>query len=492
MPGYVQILILCAALAALVLLCARILLRARRLRGHPWPDEAPPEADGRLAERAAESLSQMIRFQTVSHLSPSDRGGYGEWARLRECLRQRYPLTHQHLLCEQIGFSLLYRWAAPEPEPGSEPDREPILLCAHLDVVPADNAGAWTHGPFSGDIEDGYVWGRGALDCKNVLVCVLEAVETLLEEGIVPSRDIFFAFGHDEELGGPDGAGTLAALFAERNAHFEMVLDEGSCLCRSAIPVGRPVAHIGVAEKGMANLRFTARADGGYAAKPPRHTGLGRLSEAVCRLEFRPLPPRLTPLVRDSLTALGPGLPPLWRLFLGNLWLFRRRVLRLLAARSDSNALIRTTVAPTMAKGSDAANVLPDSAEIVLNMRVLHGENDAALTRYLTDLTEDLDVKVEVLSSIDPSRVSRYDNRTFKALSASVGRAFGPAPVVPDLMCGGTDARHYEAFSDCVYRFMPFVLTPGEQERVHGTDERVRIEALGRAVAFYRDLMQTF
>lgn len=488
MPGYLQILAWCAlpAVAAVILIC--MLLRARRLRGRGWHGAPPPDVHDPMAQRAAESLSQAIRFQTVSHASPADRGGYGEWARLRETLRQRYPLTHKTLLCENVGFSLLYRWAAPEMAMGEA--KAPILLCAHTDVVPAE--GAWTHGPFEGDIAGGYVWGRGALDCKNVVVCILEAVEALLEQGVTPPRDIFLAFGHDEELGGADGAGTLAALFAERNASFDMVLDEGGCLCRSAIPVGQPVAHIGVAEKGMANLRFSAREEGGSASRPPRRTALGRLSEALCRLEFRPLPPRLHPLVRDSLTALGPGLGLGWRMMLSNLWLLRRQLLRKLAQRGDTNALIRTTIAPTMAKGAPTPNALPDRAEVVLNMRVLHGENDAALTQYLTGLTDDLGVEVEVLSSTDPSRVSRYDGRGFEVLSASIRRAFGPVPVVPGLVCGGTDARRYETFSDCVYRFTPFVLTPNDQTRVHGPDERVSVEALGRAVAFYMDLIQNF
>ncbi|MCL2031623.1 MAG: M20/M25/M40 family metallo-hydrolase, partial [Oscillospiraceae bacterium] len=298
MPGYLQILSLCAPAAALIVICVCVFLRGRRLRGRGWRDVPPPEVDERQARRAAESLSQAIRFQTVSHASLAERGGYGEWVRLREALRQRYPLTHKTLLCENVGFSLLYRWAAPVPAAGAAV-KAPVLLCAHTDVVPAE--GAWSHGPFEGDIADGYVWGRGALDCKNVVICILEAVESLLEEGVTPARDIFLAFGHDEELGGADGAGELAALFAERNARFEMVLDEGGSLCRSAIPVGRPVAHIGVAEKGMADLRFTAREESGSASRPPRRTALGRLSEALCRLEFRPLPPRLHPMVRDSL-----------------------------------------------------------------------------------------------------------------------------------------------------------------------------------------------
>lgn len=483
MPDIIPIVLWCL-LGALVVTALVVARRTRRLRKTAWRPVSLPEADAAAARRAAESLSQAVTYQTVSQPSGAERGGYGEWVRLREFLKNRYPLAHQTLMCEQVGFSLLYRWPSPDSR------KEPILFCAHMDVVPAE--GVWTHGPFSGDIADDCVWGRGTLDCKNVLICLLEAVEDLLQQGIQPGRDIFFAFGHDEEIGGLEGAGNIAALFAERNARFDMVLDEGGFLGRSAVPVGRPVAHIGVAEKGIANLRFTARGGGGHASQPPRRTGLGRLAEALCRLEFRPLPPRLTPLVKDALLALGAGLPIRWRVYLANLRLFRRSLLRLLAERPEANALIRTTVAPTMAKGSAAPNVLPDNAEITLNMRILHGENDAALTQYLTDLTADLDVEVEVLRSTEPSGVSRYNGRSFAALSEAVRQTFGPTPVIPALMYSGTDARNYEPFSECVYRFMPFILTPEEQGRIHGADERVSIEALGRAVAFYSNLMKNF
>ncbi|MDR1735741.1 MAG: M20/M25/M40 family metallo-hydrolase [Oscillospiraceae bacterium] len=486
MPDIVYILAWGMLIVAAVAIPAAMLLRTRKLDKAPCAPPSLPPYDIGAAEHAAESLAQAVSYQTVSHTNQMEHGGYGEWIRLREFLKNRYPLVHSSMAWEVVGgFSLIYRWAAA---PAAE--KEPILICAHMDVVPAGEG--WTHAPFSGDIAEGFVWGRGTLDCKNVLISVFEAAEALIEQGFSPSRDIFFAFGHDEEIGGLEGAGAIADLFATRNARFAMVLDEGGSLGRSAIPAGRPVAHVGVAEKGMANLRFTAKSGGGHAAAPPKQTEIGRLSEAVCRLEFRPVSPRLTPLVRDMLITLSPELPWRWKFYLSNLWLFKSRVLKIMASRPDSNALIRTTAAPTMARGSGAPNVLPDTAEITLNMRMLHDENDVALTQYLTDLTADLDVEVEVLTSREPSKVSRYSGRDFQSVAASVRRVFGPTPVVPNLMYGGTDARNYESFSDCVFRFMPFLLTPAEHDRMHGRDERVSVEALGRAVAFYTDLMKTF
>ena len=484
MPPYLLPISVIALCAGALILALVVFLRAKRLDMPPCSPPQVPEYDPALAERAGESLSGAIQFTTVSYSAQLEHGGYREFVRLREYLKARYPRVHNAMTREQVGVaSLLFTWPSPKPQ------GDPVLFCAHMDVVPAEGGG-WRHPPFGGEIADGHVWGRGTIDCKGVLISLLEAAEKLLAEGFEPTRDIYLAFGHDEEVGGHEGAGEIAGLFIERNLHFSMVLDEGGALSRTAVPIGRPAAHVAVTEKGQMNLRFTAYGEGGHAAEPPAHTPLGRLSEVLCRLEFRPVKPRLTPVVREMLMRLAPELPWRWKIYLGNQWLFKRAILRELCSRSGSNALVRTTIAPTMAQGSQAPNVLGDKAEIILNARILHDEDEAALTQFLHDITADLDVEVEVLRSSEPSHVSSFQTESFEQLSRAIIKVYGETPILPVMTPSGTDARHYERFSDSVYRFMPFILTPEEQHRMHGVDERIPLGTLACAVEVYAELMR--
>lgn len=462
---------------------AVLLLRAARLSRGNTPPSAVPPVNEEIAARAAESLSSAVAMQTISR-SDDSQHGYAEWLHLREFLRVRYPLLHERLEREIVSnYSLLYCWKSNNAK------RDPILLCAHMDVVPAP--GKWAVPPFSGEIKDGYVHGRGTLDCKNVLICIMEAVEGLLEQNFEPDRDIYLAFGHDEEIGGVDGAREIAKIFARENLRFDLVLDEGGSITRSAVPIGRPAAHVCVAEKGMVNLRFIAHGAGGHASTPPKRTTLGHLCEAVCRVEFKPLKARLTPLIKDHLLALSPDLPYKWRFYLANAGIFKNKLISELLKTPETAALIRTTIAPTVATGGSAANILPDRAEVTLNARLLHGENEAAFEHYLTELTAELNTDVEILISRSPSRISKYNGSMFRSVAASVSRVFGPTPTTPSLMCGGTDALNYEAFSDCVYRFIPFILTPTELALIHNANERVSVNALGLAVEFYKDIIKS-
>ncbi len=457
----------------LTLIVLILLARAGRIRRARVGPVNSMAADPELSQRVAEALSEIVRYKTVSY---GAQGDFDQWVRMREHLKRRFPLAHDAMTREVVGaYSVLYRWA------GRETDEEPILFCAHMDVVPAEEG--WQHGPFDGDIADEQVWGRGSLDCKSLLVCLLEAVESLVEQGFVPTRDIWFAFGHDEEVGGEDGAGSISRLFAARNMHFAMILDEGGGLKRGLLSLRRPVAEVAVSEKGMMNVRLTAQSGGGHASDPPRHTAAGSLSEAVCRVEFKPRSARLTPLVYDKLKALAPYLSFGWRLRVANRWLLKGKLAKY------EPAWVRTTIAPTMLSAGKAFNVLPGKAEAMLNIRLLPGDDPEDILRYLRDLFSGLGVSVMAMSIEEPSKISEYVGEAFRAVSSSVRIVFGDVPVVPSLMTAATDARRYENFSDCVYRFFPFVLGEEELAGIHGVDEHVSIEALGRAVLFYRELI---
>ena len=482
MPPEIFTAIWIAALALLAAVITVVAVRTSRLKTAEMSIQKPVY-DPDEARRAAQNLASVIRLQTVSHADVTARD-YGQWLAFRKYLKKEYPLCAEHMELELVGgFSLLYKWASPDPQ------GDPLLFCGHIDVVPAK--GDWQVPPFEGRVEDGYIWGRGALDCKHIVICLMETAESLIVRGFAPTRDIYFAFGHDEEIGGSEGAKNMAKIFAHRGLRFSMVLDEGSSLSDSTIPVGQPVAEIGVSEKGFMNVRLTARGRGGHSSRPPAHTALGVLSEALCRIEFKPRRARLTPLIKDNLMALSPWLSYGDRMRLANLWLFKRSVIKRLCRDPHTAALMRTTFAATMSSCGSAPNVLPDSAEAVINIRPLHGDSEKSILAYIDALTSDLGIELEVMRSEPPGNISDYGGDVFASLSETVKKVFPGAPVAVGLLCGGSDARSYEPYSDCVFRFSPFILTPEDENTIHGENEKVAVASLGAAIGFYRALIES-
>ncbi|MDR1668411.1 MAG: M20/M25/M40 family metallo-hydrolase, partial [Oscillospiraceae bacterium] len=466
------------------LLIAVLCVAMRRVPRAPSSAPGAPEYNQEEARRAAETLSEAIRFQTVSFTDVTQRD-FTQWVNLRGFLRERYPKCHENMSSEfTAGFSSLYRWASPEPS------GDPILLCGHLDVVPAD--GTWRHPPFEGRSEGGYIWGRGALDCKNTVVCLFEALESLHSRGYAPSRDIYLALGHDEELGGVEGAKVFARHFAQQGLRFELILDEGGFISDAVFPVGKPVADVCVAEKGMVNLRLSVSAPGGHSSRPPHRTAAGLLCEAISRIGFQPRPAQISELMRDNLKTIAPWLEPALRRYIASPRLYDRKLLKRLGEDERTSALVRSTAVPTVLRGGVAPNVLPASTEATINIRLLPGDTAERTVRWIGELTRDLGVKTEVLYESPPSGVSNYKGSAFRDFSAAVSDVYPGIPAVPGLFCGGTDSRHYEPFSDAVFRFSPFILTADEHATVHAENERVAIASLGAAVQFYRRVIERF
>ncbi|MDR1693214.1 MAG: M20/M25/M40 family metallo-hydrolase [Oscillospiraceae bacterium] len=470
----VPVLLLIAALAA-------------AMRRVPRADAVVPGMPGydqEEAKRVADNLSEAIRFQTVSFSDITQRD-FTQWVNLRGFLRSRYPKVHETLASEYTpGFSSLFRWVSPEPS------GDPILLCGHLDVVPAE--GGWRHPPFEGRIEGGYVWGRGALDCKNVVVCLFEALESLITKGYTPSRDIYLALGHDEELGGGEGAKMFARYFAQQGLRFSMVLDEGGFISDAVFPVGKPVADVCVAEKGMVNLRLSVSAPGGHSSRPPKRSAPDLLCEAICRIGFQPRPAQFSDLIRDNLKEIAPWLEPDLRRYLASPRLYDRKLLKRLADDERTSPLVRSTAVPTVLQSGVAPNVLPATAEAILNIRLLPGDSAERTLRWIEALTRDLGIRVDVLFESPPTGVANYKGAAFRDFAAAVSDVYPGIPAVPGLFCGGTDSRHYEPFSEAVFRFSPFILTADEHATVHAENERVAVASLGAAVQFYRRVIERF
>ncbi len=476
-----------AVLAAGLLLLAGVLV-ARTLRATSRQVAVEPAVAVTVdAAAAAEGLAGALRFRTVSYQDPAQFDG-AQFRGLHAYLEQRFPRVHRALTREVVSdYSLLYTWEGR----GSA---APALLLGHLDVVPIETGteDQWHEPPFGGVIADGYIWGRGAIDDKGSVVAILEAIEVLLGTGFEPPRTVILAFGHDEEVSGRHGAMVMARRLAERDIAPALVLDEGGSILEGLVPgVVAPVASIGLAEKGYVSVELTAQGSGGHSSMPPRRTAIGVLSQAVERLQTHPVPSNLDAAMSQSFAHLGPELPFPMRLVFANLWLFGPVVAHQMSAAPATDAIIRTTTAPTMFQAGVKENQLPQAARAVVNFRILPGETVETVLQHVRDTVSDPEVTVRTLGEgNDPSPVSPSDGAAFNLLARTVRATFSGTLVTPFLVLGGTDARHYTGLTPNVYRFVPMRTRPDDLARFHGTNERLGVEDYAGMIRFYVGLLR--
>ncbi|MFT4045648.1 MAG: M20/M25/M40 family metallo-hydrolase, partial [Solimonas sp.] len=451
---------------------------------------APPATPALLAVDAGQAAAHLAAAVRVATVSPSaEAPNDAAFAAFAALLRAQYPRVHQALGVETVGaHGLLYRWQ------GRDPSLAPVLMLAHQDVVPVDEPSRWRHAPFSGDIADGYVWGRGTLDDKGSLIAQLEAAEALLAQGYAPRRTLYFAFGHDEESGGLDGARRIAALLAARGVRARFAVDEGGAITRGVVAgIAAPVASIMVAEKGYVSFELRTYGDGGHSSMPPPVTAIGRLARAVARLEARPMPARLTPATAQMLETLASHLPFAQRLAIANRWLFGPLLLRQLARQPVTNALIRTTTAPTMFNAGVKDNVLPGEARAVVNFRLLPGDSIDRVQRHVTAAIDDpaVEVRTQRESGDEPSPAADAGGPGYALVRASVASVYPDAIVAPGIVVGATDLRHYAGVIDERCNFLPGRLDARDLERIHGIDERVSVSEFADMVRFYAQLLRS-
>ncbi|MEM8636430.1 MAG: M20 family peptidase [Pseudomonadota bacterium] len=449
-----------------------------------------PEPPTVSAQRAAERLGEAIRFQTITLQAGDPMPNRSQpWQDLHAWLAETYPLVHDAMELEMVaGYSLLFRLE------GSDPSLDPIVLMAHQDVVPVNigTEGDWTGPPFAGEIIDGVVYGRGALDDKGSLVAIMEAVEALIADGFAPRRTLYLMFGHDEEVSG-GGAQAMFALLEERGIRAEMVLDEGFFVIKDSPLTGQPFGFVGIAEKGYLTLRLTVTAEGGHSSNPPRNSANVRLAKAILALDNEQMEADFSkPPVSDLFQAAAQDMGFASRMALANLWLFRGLVEAQLAGVGD--ATIRTTTAPTMLAGSIKENVLPQRSVAVVNFRI-HPNNTtdeviAHVERVTADI-EGLEVSVNEAGGIGSpaSNVSPTDNLAYGVLAAVASRVGEGAPVGPGLVLGATDSRYAGVISDNIYRFVPSFTSMDEVSGFHGTNERLSVENMGRMIEGYAQII---
>ncbi|WP_330253662.1 M20/M25/M40 family metallo-hydrolase [Nocardia sp. NBC_00565] len=450
---------------------------------HTHPAAVVVDAD------VAERLAQALRCATISHepdITSTDRPDTSdaEFVRLAAHLEQSFPLVHAELELERFGHSRLYRWA------GAEPDQVSAILLAHQDVVPCDDLGRWTHPPFAGVVDDEFIWGRGAIDDKSRLLAILEAVESALAAGIRPRHTIYLAFGHDEEAFGDTGASLMARRLRESGVHADLLLDEGGVILDGVTnEVDRPVASIMVGEKGYVTVRLSVTAVGGHSSMPGRQTAVGRIARAVGRIQDHPMPLRLTPVVADMLERLRQVMPAYRRRLLRFARVAAPVITRVMAASPQTEALVRTTTAPTVIRGGVKPNVLPQQAEALVNFRILPGDSIASVLAHCRKVVRDADVRIEVIGKTSEPSPGKPPGPAFD-LIAGLATAIVPGiAVTTGIVPGATDSRHYDGLAATRCNFAPIVLTQADLETIHGTDERISLVNYARLIEFNRRLI---
>jgi carboxypeptidase PM20D1 len=438
------------------------------------------------AEAAAQRLSQAVQLQTVSTTEDTHAAAFEA---LHQHLRASFPALHARLSHQAFGrHALLYTW------PGSDPKAQPIALMAHQDVVPValGTDASWAHPPFSGALADGYVWGRGAWDDKGSLMAILEAVELLVKSGFQPRQTVYLAFGADEELGGEDGARLIAQHLRQQGIKLRFVLDVGLLITHGMVPgVQRPVALVGVAEKGYVTFKLTAKGQGGHASMPPPRSPVGVLGEAVARVETHPMPARLSGLPQQMLEAVAPSMSLVPRVLMSNLWLTGPLVASQLEKSNSANAMLRSTLVATVFKAGERENVLPGVATAWVNSRLLPGDTSEAVEAHVREVLKGLDVSVQSEPQrVEASAISPSSGGGFELIARSLRELQPEVVVAPGLLVGGTDTRHFAEVADQIYRFSPVHAAPDDLARFHGTNERMAVSDLVQMVQFYERLLR--
>lgn len=475
--------ILLTILALVILLVVVLVVKTLSFKA---PEYAAPFEQVSINANPQE-LAGAIPFETISH--KAGMIDHAAFEGLQAYADSLFPLTDSLLTRTTLNkHAQIYYWK------GKNPALKPIIITAHLDVVPVEFASKneWEVGPFSGEIKDNFIYGRGTLDDKGSFISILSAVNTLLSEGFTPERDIYLCFGHDEEVGGDLGAKAIVPYLKNKGVEAEFVLDEGGILTQDVVPgITKQVALIGTSEKGYMSIDLNVNVEGGHSSMPVKETAITKLVNALQRLEDNPMPNRFCDPLEGFIQSVGPNLPFTQKLAFANKWLLSPLIFSVYEKSGSGAALVHTTQAITILRAGIKDNVIPSKALAIINYRLLPGDEPDEILARAKRIVNDTMVKITIHEAFSSpaSPVSDYKHANFTYLQRSINSVFPDALVSPYLVLGATDGRYYYALTDRVYRFMPILMHPQDIPRLHGINERISVEDYQKAVKFYYSLL---
>jgi carboxypeptidase PM20D1 len=443
--------------------------------------EAKPAPE--ITASALQHFKEAIHFKTISY---GDRNHFDsvQFLGFRNFLERTYPNFHAQTTREIVkGYTLLYTWK------GKNPALKPIVLMAHQDVVPieAGTESLWTVDPFAGEIKEGFIWGRGTTDDKINLISLLEAAEKLLQNNFQPEQTIYFSFGHDEEVSGT-GAIAVAALLKERGVEAEFVMDEGGIITSNQIPgITKPIALLGTSEKGFLSIVLSVEKAGGHSSMPAPETAIDILTKAIVRLRAKPFEARFSESMSGFIESLGPEMPFVQRMAFANAWLFKGMIVSAYESSPGGNAMVRTTVAPTIIQAGIKDNVIPTLATATINFRLLPDDKGEAVINKVKEIIADDRVTISIYGDefSEASAVTPMNSSGYQRIEKAIKSSYADLLTSPFLMIGATDSRYFDEVSPNIIKFSPMIDPIG----FHGVDERVSLESYKTALWFYEQLL---
>ena len=454
-------------------------------RFNPASESSKPSVAINKYDSAALHLSQALQIKTVSFgdTLPIDTA---EFIKFRTFMETTYPLMHQKLEKKSFNlFSYVFTWK------GKDTTLAPYVLMAHTDVVPVEAIAEskWSYPSFSGTIDKDTIWGRGAVDDKGSAIAIMEAVELSIQENIQPNRTIYLCFGHDEEISGKRGAAIFSKWFDSSNIKPALVLDEGGMVDTEKFKAtGRPVAVVGTGEKGYTNIDLTVEIPGGHSSTPMKETAIDILNKAIVKVRVKQMPALIAPPVQDLLNRTSAGESFFTKMVMANMWLFKGSVIKKMEASNQTNAMVHTTLVPTIVKAGIKDNVIPSIAKATFNSRILPGQTSDDVVAFVKKAINDerVIVKKQTISLFEASATTSADHPTFKKIEGLTQQVLPNVLVSPYLVVGATDSRYFRPFSESVLNFSPMQDVKG----FHGIDERLGKEDLNRMITFYKLFIQ--
>lgn len=428
-----------------------------------------------------DSFRKLIQCPTVTE------SGHEYFEAFHKVLDEEFP--NVTATCKKIELGrdvLLYKWS------GKNSDR-PVVLMAHQDVVPA-LGGDWKYEPFSATVEDGKIYGRGTMDCKNTLFGTIQAVEELIGEGFVPEQDVYLSYSDCEETSGP-GAELARDWFKANGIKPNIVIDEGGAIIRKFMDkMTKDACMVGILEKGYADVKFIARGKGGHSSQPPKNTPIARLGALVNYCEKHTVfKPKMSEPAKQMVKGLGNVLKqPLKGLakMLGGSCLLAKLAPKV--TPSYGMAMYETTMVFTMMDGATAPNVIPQEAWINANLRFSPNDRSEDCFKKLRKIAKKFDCEMEITKCREASPMVDLNSDSYKIFAEAIKKTYPDVEVVPYLMFGGTDCRIMQEIATTAIRCTPCKLSMKQLDGMHASNENVDISSIGETVQCFKTFLTMY